>query len=168
MAVNQHDADVQRETEQILFSQFQRKYTVSDLKNNPVLPLPDSADCVMKPDLYSESAGIIGEIYAHLGSLKPAQSHKIAADILKMLLYEKAAGISMKKYIVICSSKAEEQLRGKSHLAETIRRFSIRIEYLPLAPDDEKRLREAMNRQNFYPNAQTGIPETTPKGQDHP
>lgn len=44
----------------------------------------------IEADLYSEKDRIICEIFAHIGSLKVGQQHKISQDILKMLLLEKA------------------------------------------------------------------------------
>ncbi len=52
-----------------------------------ILPLSEENDIRICPDFYLKEDLIIGEIYAHLGRLKPAQIHKIEVDILKMLLW---------------------------------------------------------------------------------
>lgn len=147
MALNRHDAAVQRSIESIQFNHIKEKLQIPDLRSNPKLALPDNPNCIIIPDFYSESSSIIGEIYSHLGKLKPAQLHKIAADILKMLLWEKVIEIPMKKYITVCSEQVYKQLKGISNLAETIRRFNVELLYLPLSPEMEEQLRIAMKRQ---------------------
>lgn len=87
----------------------------------------------IEPDLYSEKDKIICEIFAHIGSLKVGQQHKISQDILKMLLLEKSKLSTYRKVIVVVDDKVEKYLNGKSFIAESIRKFGIEIKriYLP-------------------------------------
>lgn len=55
----------------------------------------------IEPDLYSEKDRVICEIFAHIGSLKVGQQHKISQDILKMLLLEKSGNVTYRKVIVV-------------------------------------------------------------------
>ncbi|MBQ3939606.1 MAG: hypothetical protein II723_00700 [Oscillospiraceae bacterium] len=149
MTQNCHDASVQCDIEKIQFNHIKEKLQIPDLEPNKKLPLPGTPNSIIVPDFYSESAHIIGEIYSHLGKLKPAQLHKIAADVLKMLLYEKAANIQMNKIIVVCCKQTKEQLEGNSNLANALRIFGVPVEYIPLPQNLEHQLHDAMKRQNW-------------------
>ena|GEM_PF-1466935 len=145
------DSTVQRKIEARQFRHFQETYAASvpDLMQNHPLPLHSDNRIVLVPDFYSESAGIIGEIHSVPGRLKPAQLHKIAGDILKMLLFEHDYKKEIKKYLIVCNEHAYDQLTGRSHLAETIRQFEIQVLLFPLSSDEEYRLRDAAKRQDL-------------------
>ncbi len=99
------------------------------------------------PDLYSESEKVIGEIYAHIGTLKGNQPDKIASDILKMLLHEKVTGTTYRKLIVIVDEMVEKQLTGKSNLAESIRQFGVELMRIDLDADVRDSVIKAQIRQ---------------------
>lgn len=99
------------------------------------------------PDLYSEEDRIVGEIFAHIGSLKVGQQHKISQDILKMLLLEKAKGVKYRKLLVIVDDTIEEYLKGKSFIAESIRQFGIEIKKIDLLDETYKEIVNAQRRQ---------------------
>ena len=101
------------------------------LKRNEKVVLSEGIYIV--PDLYSEKDRIVGEIFAHIGSLKVGQQHKISQDILKMLLLEKTKGVKYRKMIIIVDEKIEEYLKGKSFIAESIRQFGIEIKRIDLS-----------------------------------
>ena len=98
------------------------------LKRNEIVVISEGIHIV--PDLYSEKDRIVGEIFAHIGSLKAGQNHKVSQDILKMLLLEKIKGVKYRKLLVIVDDKIEEYLNGKSFIAESIRQFGIEIKKL--------------------------------------
>lgn len=106
-----------------------------------------SAGVHIEPDLYSEKNKVVCEIYAHLGSLKGGQPHKISQDILKMLLLEKSKGIEYRKVIVVVDDKVEKYLNGKSFIAESIRQFGIEIKRVTLAQEIRDSVSEAQKRQ---------------------
>jgi len=76
----------QREIERYAFTEMERMLQVS-LQSNPKLFLTEGVH--IEPDFYSEQDKIVGEIFAHQGKTKGGQNHKVAQDILKMLLLEK-------------------------------------------------------------------------------
>ena len=86
----------------------------------------------IEPDLYSEKDKIICEIYAHIGTLKVGQQHKISQDILKMLLLEKSKDSTYRKVIVVIDDKVDKFLNGKSFIAESIRQFGIEVKRIDL------------------------------------
>ena len=58
----------------------------------------------IEPDLYSEKDRVICEIFAHIGTLKVGQQHKISQDILKMLLLERSKNTTYRKVIEIADA----------------------------------------------------------------
>ena len=103
----------------------------------------------IEPDLYSEPEKIICEIYAHIGSLKVGQQHKISQDILKMLLLEKSKSATYRKVIVVVDDKVEKYLNGKSFIAESIRQFGIEIKRINLSEELYNIISNAQARQTM-------------------
>lgn len=48
-------------------------------------------DAHIEPDFINEDEKIVGEIFAHIGTLLEGQKRKLAQDVLKMLLLERKA-----------------------------------------------------------------------------
>ncbi len=101
----------------------------------------------IEPNLYSEDKRIICEIFAHIGTLKVGQQHKVSQDILKMLLLEKTTGIQYRKIIVVADDKVEKYLRGKSVIAESIRQFEIEVKKINLSDEVRMSVSNAQVRQ---------------------
>lgn len=79
--------------------------------------------------------------------------HKIEGDILKILLFEKEQeGVKYTKMIVVCDMQEYEQLKGKSFVAEAIRQFDIKLEYISLNKEQSVQLQNAMENQNLVKN----------------
>ena len=142
-------ADVQQKVEKILFDKMCAELQDDSLKPNQSLVLDSETGVEIVPDFFSEATHVIGEIYAHMGKLRGSQGDKIAADILKMLLYEKKSGIQCRKYFVICSEEVEKQLLGKSALAESIKAFGVCVKRFPLDKDVTEELLRAQQRQDI-------------------
>ena len=103
----------------------------------------------IEPDLYSEKDKIICEIFAHIGSLKVGQQHKISQDILKMLLLEKSKSVTYRKVIVVADDKVEKYLNGNSFIAESIRQFGIEIKRINLSDELYNTISNAQARQTM-------------------
>ena len=101
------------------------------------------------PDLYSESDKVIGEFYAHIGALKPAQKHKIAADALKMIMLEKDKGQKFRKIIFVCCDEVKKYLEGKSYLAAALRTFGVKVEIIRLSEEQRQKIIAAQKRQKM-------------------
>lgn len=125
----------------------EQNWNVGNFQTNGYIPLQENGSVFICPDFYSERDGIIGEIHAHIGKLKPAQKHKICADIMKMLLFEKARNIQLRKMIVVCSEEEASQLEGSSYLGEAIRQFDIEMVYIKIDPSLHDKLVDAQKRQ---------------------
>ena len=136
---------VQVQAENIIFDKVEQLLNVK-LEKNKSIPL---ANAHIEPDFYSSEFAIVGEIHAHIGKPKPAQSHKIANDILKMLLLEKVSGREYRKILVVCDVTEKKSLEGKSSLAETIRQFGIEILYIELDDAIKKQILDAQETQKM-------------------
>ena len=132
MDTSKSKSDEQQKAEIIIGDRVEEELSCCLKRNEKVLL---SEDIYIVPDLYSEKDRIVGEIFAHIGSLKVGQQHKISQDILKMLLLEKTKGVKYRKMFVIVDEKIEEYLKGKSFIAESIRQFGIEIRKIDL-PDE--------------------------------
>lgn len=139
----------QQAAERMIFQRISEKFALDDLMDGPVLPLKGNPSVCIRPDFYSASAGVIGEIHAHIGRLKPAQSHKIAADILKMMLYETDSNTRLRKIIAVCSEEERRQLEGQSFLAQAIRQFGAEIILVDIDEEQRAALLKAQERQKM-------------------
>ena len=144
-------SDTQIKIEAYLFDKFKEEYGLSNMVKDHVIELSKDPNVTIKPDIYCEHPRIIGEIHSHLGKLKPAQIHKIAADILKMNLFEKKVG-NCSKYIIICSKDEKDQLTGNSYIAEAIRQYRIKVICYELSLDLHAELDNTMRKQNMLRN----------------
>lgn len=137
-------SDEQQEAEVIIGNYVEEEFSCS-LRRNERVALTDGVSIV--PDLYSEKDKIIGEIFAHIGSLKIGQQHKISQDILKMLLLEKTRGVKYRKILVVVDDKIEKYLKGKSFIAESIRQFGVEVKKIDLPDDEYEKIVSAQKRQ---------------------
>lgn len=137
-------SDEQQKAEIIIGNRVEKELSCS-LKRNEKVVLSEEIHIV--PDLYSEQDRIVGEIFAHIGSIKVGQKHKISQDILKMLLLEKIKGVKYRKMIIIVDEKIEEYLKGKSFMAESIRQFGIEIKKVDLPDETYENIMHAQKRQ---------------------
>lgn len=143
------DSSTQQEIEEYLFNKISEELGVK-FEHNPTIYLNEEKTVYIKPDFYSKEEKKVGEIHTHKGRLKPAQRHKVAGDILKMLLLDKVHDTTYTKYIVVCSDEEEKQLNGSSHLAFTLKSFGIEVKKITLSEELDKKLEETMKNQDMY------------------
>lgn len=135
----------QMEAEKYVFSLVEKWLGISLEANKKLL----MANTYIEPDFYSKDSRIIGEIYAHIGKMKPAHDHKISKDILKMLLYDKRTDCYHRKILVVCDEIVEKQLKGQSILAECINEFGIEIKRIDLPEEWRNKILSAQSRQRM-------------------
>ena len=140
-------SDAQKDVENYMFKQLQEEF--GDIKQNERICLDEDRKVYIRPDFFSESGKIIGEIHAHIGRLKPAQHHKIAADALKMLLFDGMHGGEFRKYIAVCDEEEEKQLTSDSYLAMALSHYQIKVIPIIIPAEMRQRLCEAMKRQDM-------------------
>lgn len=150
------NSDCQQTLEPIITERLKEQLQITDLQCNKFLSLPKEKGVKIKPDFYSKKHKIIGEIHAHLGKLKPAQKDKIAADILKMHLYD--PDNEYQKYYVVCSEDEYAFLTGKSYVAAALRRYKVKPVFVKLNEDESQWLSDTMKKQNmFYEPTMEGL-----------
>ena len=120
------------------------------LERNVSVQLADNI--YINPDFYSNDQTIVGEIYAHVGTLKVGQQRKISQDILKLLLLDKSKDVSYRKIITVVDDTVEKYLKGKSFIAESIRQFGIEIIRINLSDELYCTIQNAQSRQNLINN----------------
>lgn len=115
-----------------------------NLEANPKVPC---GEVTIQPDFYSDEHSIIGEIYAHIGSLKPPQQKKMLADILKMLLLEKLTNRKYRKIIAICDDTVFKAITGKSWASACFKAFDVEIMNVDIGESNRELLMAAQKRQ---------------------
>lgn len=126
-----------------------QNWCMDNFCTNEIIPLGENSSVHICPDFYSERDGIIGEIHSHIGKLKPAQLHKISADILKMLLFEKMSHTKLRKLLVVCSEDEATQLSGNTNVGEAIRQYGIELICVHVQPETYDKLLLAQKRQRM-------------------
>ena len=87
------------------------------------------------------------EIYSRIGPLKPAQTKKVASDMLKLMLAERSLGGSWRKVICLADPDAAKCLQGRTWLGAAAREFGIELCVLSLPIEDRTALLAAQARQ---------------------
>jgi hypothetical protein len=90
---------------------------------------------------------VLCEAYARIGALHGSQPDKVAGDILKMLLVEKAKGGDWRKIYCFADNSAARNLRGRSWLADVARRFGVEVRVVSLPQHVRASVKAAQARQ---------------------
>lgn len=143
------DSSVQQTLEEEMIKKFEEKVGHAGLQNSKLVCLSRYPDVSIKPDIFSQGHRIIGEVHAHLGKMKPAQKHKIANDILKMIAFEKDQGVDYYKYIVVCSDDEARYLNGDSYIGAIINMYGIRVVSVDLTDQQKAQLAHTIKRQDI-------------------
>ncbi len=145
-SINSHASDslAQRETEPLVLKHLNDLY---DLSLTPqTVKFGDSS---IQVDGIDHGQRVLTEIYSHVGKLKPAQKHKVASDILKLIYAEKAFGNSWRKIICFVCSEAAAEFKGKSWLAQVANSYEIEIQVADIGDDALSRVTSAQKRQQM-------------------
>lgn len=144
-------SEEQQYAENIIFAEIEKVLGIT-LTKNPKIYLNDNKTHI-QPDFYSETNCIVGEIFSHIGNYKVGQSHKIASDILKMLLLDKVKNKKHRKIFAVCSDEEKNKLENSSSwLSESIKQFEIKIIKIDISDDLKEKILSAQNRQKMVNN----------------
>lgn len=142
-------SDEQQYAGHVIFKEIERILAVP-LQENVKIYLSDNKKIHIEPDFYSGDNCIVGEIFARVGSYKVGQRHKVAGDILKMLLLENVRGKKFRKMLVVCSDEEKNKLeQGASWLSESVRQFGIEVVKIDIPKELEMQIIEAQKRQKM-------------------
>ena len=121
------NSDEQQYAENIIFGVLEKTLGIT-LTKNPRIYFNENTKVHIQPDFYSEEESIVGEIFSHIGKYKGSQPRKIANDILKMVLLDKAKNKTHKKLFVVCRDEEKNVLKNSaSWLSECIRQFDVEV-----------------------------------------
>lgn len=141
--IHPSDSVEQKHAESIIANELSNLMGVK-LERNVVLNLDESK---VNIDIFCESHLILGEIYAHIGKLKVAQSYKIINDTFKMLYIEKKLGKPFRKMIVVCDDEVYKALKNSSWKAKAISEFGVEIIKVEIDTITKNKIMEAQKRQ---------------------
>ena len=139
------DSFEQREGEAVILTLLQVELGCPLVEE--VLPLGDGA--VVKIDGINREHRILCEVYSRIGKLKGAQPDKLASDMLKLSLAERALGGAWRKLICLADPDAASCLLGKSWLAAAARRMDFEVRVCELPPAVRERILAAQRRQRM-------------------
>ena len=141
------DSSVQTRLEDYLVDEYEKSHGFSGIHNADKIWLNPSTYIV--PDIYSEKHQIIGEVHVHTKKLRSAQKDKLASDILKMVLFEKEMKVEYEKVLLICGLEEKAYLEGDSYIADAIRQYKIKIEYIELTVEQQALLEDTVKKQDL-------------------
>lgn len=84
-------------------------------------------DAGVAPDGVDLDKRLVVEVYARVGKLKPAQSHKVRADLFKLAYLRKLLGPEWRVVFCFVDHEAAAFLMGKSWAARAAQAFGVEI-----------------------------------------
>ena len=143
------NSELQVEIEKIQIKKLEKELNYSDLSNDAFVYFKHDDGSKIKPDIYSEKHHIIGEVYTHLGKLKPSQMHKVTSDILKLILFNKDSGSNFEMYYVVCDETVKDCMLKNSVIRNAVRLYEIHVACFPLDESMKEKLKETMKKQDL-------------------
>lgn len=143
MQIHLSDSADQREAEVVLLAGLSKAIGVQLTPRR--LSIGEASQVVL--DGCSEDGCIFAEIYAHIGQTKGAQRHKIARDVLKLVVVEAELRRPCRKILGFADHAAASYLRGKSWLAAVVQALQIEVHVIDLPAEWRDRLQCAQARQ---------------------
>jgi hypothetical protein len=110
-----------------------------------VLPIAAS----VKPDGIDPERKIIVEVFSRIGKLKPAQAHKVRADLFKLAYLRKLLGPEWRTIFCFVDQSASASLLGRSWTAEAAQAFGVEILVQDLPENVRLQVIAAQDRQNM-------------------
>lgn len=140
---------VQLKIERVQIQKLENELHISGLENKTYLFFENDPSSKIKPDIFSDKHHIIGEVYTHLGKLKPSQMDKVEADMLKMILFAEDSGYDYKLYYVVCDEAVKECMLGNAVIKNACRLHGIQIKCYLLDEQLTKELKITMKKQDL-------------------
>lgn len=103
--------------------------------------------CFANVDGINREHHFICEVYSRIGKLQAAQVEKVASDVLKLSVLERALGGKWRKAMCFADETAATVLRNRSWLAKAARDTNVEVLVLPLPKDMHEAVLAAQRRQ---------------------
>lgn len=106
-------------------------------------------DAGVAPDGVDLDRRIVVEVYARVGKLKPAQAHKVRADLFKLAYLRKLLGPSWRVILCFVDQDAAAFLTGKSWAARAAQAFEVEVMIQELPTQLREQVLAAQRRQHM-------------------
>jgi len=106
-------------------------------------------DVGLAPDGVDLDRKLVVEVYARVGRLKPAQAHKVKADLFKLAYLRKLLGPDWRVVFCFVDQEAAALLMGKSWAAQAAQAFGVEVVVHELPGDMRERVETAQARQRM-------------------
>lgn len=103
--------------------------------------------CFSNVDGINRDNRFICEVYSRIGKLQAAQVEKVASDVLKLTVLERALGGRWRKAICFADGVAANVLRNRSWLALAARQAEVEVIVVPLPEAVREAVLAAQTRQ---------------------
>lgn len=138
------DSSEQREAEAWLINALAEELCISLTKQKWVL---DNGSRI-ELDGFCATPLVLCEVWAHIGPPKSAQKHKVMMDALKLLFANETLFSGLGKCILLfADEEATLHFRGKSWMAQCLKKYNITIKVKNLPSELEEKVRWAQKRQ---------------------
>jgi hypothetical protein len=98
-------------------------------------------------DGFCDSPSVLCEAWAHVGSPKSAQKNKVMSDAFKLAFAGTLIQRPCRNILIFGDGDAASHFRGKSWMAECLKRNNITIEVIDFPPDLKSAVLSAQKRQ---------------------
>jgi hypothetical protein len=144
MTISAGDSREQREAEVWLINALAEKLCIPLTKRKWYL---DDGGCV-ELDGFCETPPVLCEVWAHIGSPKSAQKHKVMTDALKLLFVKETLNKNESKCVLLFADyRAAEHFQGKSWMVQCLKTYDIAVEVIKLPLELELKVQMAQKRQ---------------------
>ncbi|MCC7483914.1 MAG: hypothetical protein IT529_02895 [Burkholderiales bacterium] len=137
------DSDAQRDAEEASLRELEKRlgFPVAGER----VELGDG--CFANVDGINRERRFICEIYSRIGKLQAAQVEKVASDVLKLGVLERALGGAWRKAMCFADKTAANVLRNKSWLAKASKDLGVEVIVLSLPDTVRSAVLAAQTRQ---------------------
>lgn len=106
-------------------------------------------DAGVAPDGVDLDRRLVVEVFARVGRLKPAQAHKVKADLLKLAYLRQLLGQDWRVVFCFVDQEAAAFLLGKSWAARAAQTFGVEVLIQDLPPEIRAQVMAAQARQRM-------------------
>ena len=137
------DSSEQRAAEQWLVDALSQDLGVVLTKKK--LQLDD--DSSLELDGFAESPLILCEAWAHVGTVKGGQKHKVMTDAIRLLFANAVCGGNARLILLFADQVAARHFQGNSWMAKCLSQFGIEVRVVDMSPELKAKITIAQDRQ---------------------
>jgi hypothetical protein len=137
------DSDAQRDAEVASLRELEKRLGFPVAGERVEL----NGGCFANVDGINRERRFICEIYSRIGKLQAAQVEKVASDVLKLGVLERALGGTWRKAMCFADETAANVLRNRSWLAKASKDLGVEVIVLSLPDAVRKAVLAAQTRQ---------------------